>query len=127
MVPGPENEETILMIQLRIPLLVLMLLCCPISGALAAETGAGAQTAQPPDPAAIARLIDEAEAARQKAAELGAEWLKTRELIAQAREAAQHGEFRQAAQLATRARRQGELAVGQAEREASTWQHRVVR
>ena len=71
--------------------------------------------------------IERAEAARQAAAELGYEWLKTKALIQQAREAAAEENWQHAVELATEARLQGELAAAQAEREAEAWQRRVVR
>ena len=71
--------------------------------------------------------IEQAEAARQAAAELGYEWLKTRTLIKQAREASAQEDWQQAVELATEARLQGELAAAQAAREAEAWQRRVVR
>lgn len=112
---------------LRAPLPTLALLLCLISSAFAAETASGPPTDAVPDAASVAVLVEQAEAARRRAAELATEWLNTRELIAEARDAAQRGDFQQAADLATRARRQGELAVAQAEREATAWQRRVVR
>jgi len=111
----------------RIPLLALLLLCQLTSDPVSAETASGAPAATPLDAEAVALLINQAEAARQRAAELAAEWLETRKLIAEAREAVQRSDFPLAVQLATRARRQGELAVTQAEREATAWQRRVVR
>jgi len=71
--------------------------------------------------------IRQAETARRAAAEAGAEWLETGKLIETARQAADDGDFEQAAALAEKARQQGELAVAQAQREAAAWQQRVVR
>jgi len=77
--------------------------------------------------ASVTNLIDEAEAARSQAAALDAEWLDTRTLIDGARKAAANQNWQVAAELAARAKQQGELAVVQARREASAWRHRVVR
>jgi hypothetical protein len=57
----------------------------------------------------------------------GAEWLETGNLIESARREADQGNWEQAAALAERALRQGELAVAQARRESDAWQARVVR
>jgi hypothetical protein len=103
-------------------LLVALALSASVPGE-APATDAGA----PPDAAAVAALIERAEAARRRAAELGAEWLDTGAMIRQAREEAARGKLDQAAELAEVAQRQGELAAAQAEREAVAWQRRVVR
>jgi hypothetical protein len=71
--------------------------------------------------------IHQAETARRAAAEAGAEWLETGKMIDKARQAADDGDFEQAAALAEKARQQGELAVAQAQREAEAWQQRVIR
>ena len=71
--------------------------------------------------------IEQAEAARQAAADLGYEWLKTKALIKEARMAAAEEDWQRAVELATEARLQGELAAAQAAREAEAWQRRVVR
>ena len=75
----------------------------------------------------VAKSIGRAEAARNQAAELRAEWLETRSLIEQARKQAGLGHYEKAMALADKARRQGELAVEQYERESAAWQQRVVR
>lgn len=75
----------------------------------------------------VIEMIEQAETARSRAADLRAEWLETRDLIEQARRAAELGELEQAARLAGRARQQSDLAAEQALREAETWQQRVVR
>jgi hypothetical protein len=79
------------------------------------------------DSETVIEMIEQAEAARSRAADLRAEWLETRDLIEQARHDAELGELEQAARLAMRARRQSELAVEQALREAEAWKRRVVR
>ena len=84
-----------------------------------AEAPAGEQSAR--------ERIDQAEAARRKAAEHGAEWLKTRSLIEQARREADQGNWQQAEALAEQALQQGILAVAQAERESEAWRDRVVK
>jgi len=78
-------------------------------------------------PKAVYEVIREAEAARRRAAEADAEWLNTANLIQQARQEADQGNWPQAAALAAQALQQGELAVAQAERESEAWQSRVVR
>jgi len=78
------------------------------------------------DAEAVQELIREAEAARSRAAGLGAEWLETRNLIAEARQLIENGDLQKAAQRAEEARQQGELAAAQAERESTAWQRRVV-
>lgn len=105
-------------------LLGLVLLTAALHGAWAEEP---AVTARPPSAASVAARIDEAEQARRRAAELGAEWLATRDLIAQARKEAEQGNLQQAIELADLARAQGELAAAQAANEAEAWQQRVVR
>ena len=103
-------------------LLGLALLSVAVRDAWAEEPAAAT-----PSAAAVATRIDEAEQARRQAAELGAEWLATRNLIAQAREEAGLGNLQQAMELAELARAQGELAAAQAATEAEAWQQRVVR
>ena len=93
----------------------------------AQQPPAGAEAGLQVSAETAAESIDRAEAARQLAAERRAEWLDTRALIEQAREEARLGNYGQAVALADEARRQGELAVEQAEREADAWQQRVVR
>ena len=105
----------------------LVLLCAPLSGALAQVTAAEPGSQPPLSPESLAGLIGQADAARHKAAKLGAEWLDTRSLIEQARLAAGQGELQRARELAELARQQGELAAAQAVREAEAWQRRVIR
>lgn len=93
-----------------------------VAGAFASEPVATVATAE-----SAARAIADAEAARQKAAALGAEWLETRDLVEQAKRAEEQGKWADALGLATRARQQGELATEQAEREVRVWPDRVVR
>jgi hypothetical protein len=75
----------------------------------------------------VADLIGRAESARQEAAARSAEWLGTRALIEQAREAAAEGALQTAGALASEALQQSELALLQAEREAEAWRERVPR
>lgn len=75
----------------------------------------------------VASAIDAAETARQNAAEAGAEWLQTNDLIRDAREAFGNGQWQLALSLAQQAERQGQLAVEQALRESVAWRERVVR
>jgi len=97
------------------------------TAAPAQQPPAGAEASLQISGESAAESIDRAEAARQLATERRTEWLDTRGLIEQAREEARLGNYRQAVALADEARRQGELAVEQAEREAEAWQQRVVR
>lgn len=96
--------------------------------AVAPATGADPASA-PPDlsPRAVSEVIREAEAARLRAAEAGAEWLDTENLVQRARVEADQGNWPQAAALAQQALQQGELAVAQAEYESEAWRNRVVR
>lgn len=97
----------------------------------AVAAGQAGEPSPPPGlplgPSEAASMIEQAEAARREAAERGAEWLATRSLIDQAREAVAMGDWQQAADLAGQALQQGNLAVEQAERESGAWQDRVVR
>ena len=73
-----------------------------------------------------AERLEQSQLAREKAllADMEADILM---LIQQARKEAGLGNLARAAELAELARRQGELAVAQAEREAEAWARRVVR
>ena len=64
---------------------------------------------------------------RTAAAEAGYEWIETEELLQQAREAHDAGDYELAFELVDKARFQGETALKQAEREAEAWRERVVR
>jgi len=88
---------------------------------------ADATPAKPVSAEAVGGLIRQAEAARSRAAELRIEWLKTGDLIDEAKKLAEAGDLQQAAERAELALQQGELAVTQAERESTAWQRRVVR
>lgn len=105
------------------PALVVLLLAAALPGLHEAR----AATAATVSPETVEALISQAEAARVRAAELGAEWLETRELIAEARKWLEHGDLQQASERAEQARQQGELAAAQSEREATAWQRRIVR
>ena len=113
--------------RLRGLLCSLALLAGAACGASTVNAAPPAESGAPVSAETAAGLIEQAEAARRKAAELRAEWLETRDLIAQAQKEADLGHLLQAVELAERARRQSELAVAQAEREAEAWQRRVVR
>ena len=73
------------------------------------------------------REYTEVEHWRQAAADAGYEWIETGALLEQAREAHEAGDFELAFALLEKARFQAETAVAQAEREAETWQDRVIR
>ncbi len=79
------------------------------------------------DAETVIKMIEQAEAARNRASDLRAEWLETRALIDEARRAADLGELERAAQLAALAQRQSEMAAEQALREAEAWKRRAVR
>jgi len=79
------------------------------------------------DAEAVIEMIEQAEAARNRASDLRAEWLETRALIDEARRAADLGEPERAAQLAALAQWQSKLAAEQALREAEDWKRRAVR
>ena len=106
--------------------LVSLILFGALLGSPPAMTAALATETAPLDAAAVAALIEDAEAARRRAADLAAEWLNTHKLITQARQEAEVGNLQNAAELASQATREGELAAAQAEREAGAWQRRVV-
>ena len=103
--------------------LAALLVAVALPGLLAAD----ATPAKPVSEEAVTELIHQAEAARSRAAELRAEWLKTGNLIDEAKRLAERGDLQQAAERAELARQQGELAAAQAERESGAWQRRVVR
>ena len=73
------------------------------------------------------RQYGEAERLRQAAADTGNEWIETGALLEQARDAHAAGDIDLAGQLVDKARFQAETALAQAEREAGTWQDRVIR
>jgi hypothetical protein len=82
---------------------------------------------QPPATDEVMSLIEQAEMVRQRASQAGAEWLRTGQLIDQARQHAEAGEWRRADATARLALRQGELALEQSVRESGTWEDRVLR
>jgi hypothetical protein len=73
------------------------------------------------------REYGEAERLRQAASAAGYEWLETGVLLEQARVAHAAGDTALASRLVEQARFQAETALGQGEREAGTWQDRVIR
>lgn len=97
------------------------------AAAAAAVNSAAAATPEAPTASSVSTLIQQAERTRLVAAERGTEWLKTSELIQDARQAAADGRLDQAAQLAQEALTLGELAIEQADREAEAWRNRVPR
>jgi hypothetical protein len=130
--PGRGNEWMVMTGRPVVPFLAPVLLALALTGLAAAVA-----EAESPDPAAdpdaeseisdVAALIEKAEAARLRAVALRAEWLETEDLIGQARQQASSGHMQTAVGLADLARRQAELAVEQALREAEAWRDRVVR
>jgi hypothetical protein len=72
-------------------------------------------------------LHAEAERALEAAAGAGAEWLSTRELLAQAARESEQGNRQASLELARQALRQAHAALEQAERESAAWRNRVVR
>ena len=75
----------------------------------------------------LERELDEVEQLRLEAAEAGAEWLQTENLLEQAREAIAAGDEQAARGYIDEARFQAEAAILQAERESAMWQNRVIR
>jgi hypothetical protein len=103
-------------------LLGLFVLCSTPQVLLGMET----MTEAPANGETVANEIALAEASRQRAAEAGAEWLETGSLIEQAKHAAENRDWQQALALALKAKKQGELAVAQAQRESIAWRERVI-
>jgi hypothetical protein len=66
-----------------------------------------------PDAASFEEAVTAAEAARKQAASVGGEWRDTGKLITKAKAAAEKGDFAKAIELATTARKQGELGYQQ--------------
>lgn len=64
--------------------------------------------------AKVQKLIDAAEAARKEAASVGGEWRDTADMIKQAKELLDKGEYVDAAKLANEAAKQGHLGYEQA-------------
>ena len=79
-----------------------------------------------PGEEAFNRSYTEAENLRLSASRKGAEWLKTGEMLRRSTEKAREGNWKEALQLVRKARFQAEMALQQADREAVSWQHRVV-
>ena len=73
------------------------------------------------------KRLEEAERTRVMAAEAGAEWLRTGELIKQAETEAARGDMERADSLLELAQFQAETAIKQAQHEAGAWSGRVVR
>jgi len=82
--------------------------------------------AVPANAETVADEIALAEASRQHAAEAGAEWVDTASLIKRAIQAADVEDWQLALALASRAKKQGELALEQAARESIAWRERVI-
>ena len=82
---------------------------------------------QPPAADEVMSLIEQAEMVRQRASQAGAEWLRTGQLIDQARQHAEAEEWLRADATARLALRQGELALEQSVRESGAWEDRVLR
>jgi hypothetical protein len=72
------------------------------------------------------KRIAEAERMRVMAADVGAEWLQTEELIEQAKTEAAGGDTERANALLELAQFQAETAIKQAQHEAGAWSSRVV-
>lgn len=104
--------------------IMLLTVLMTLGGTAIASTG---NPSVPVNTETVAAEIARAEAARQQAAEAGAEWLQTGALIEQAREAAASENWNLALTLARQARQQGELAVQQSQRESEAWRNRVLR
>ena len=100
-------------------------LVCAIAAAISSV--ASASTPAQPTAESVKALIRQAENTRTLSAERGMEWLRTSDLIDEARAAAEAGDLGEAARLATEAMTLGELAIEQADREARAWKERVPR
>ena len=72
------------------------------------------------------QLYQEAEAARQKAAEAGYEWRDTAKMLELSQKAAANGDYTVAIELADDAKMQGELAYQQSQQQAEAWQDFVI-
>lgn len=72
------------------------------------------------------KRLAEAERTRVMAADAGAEWLQTEELIKQAKTEAAGGDTERANALLELAQFQAETAIKQAQHEADAWSSRVV-
>ena len=77
--------------------------------------------AAPPSADETAALIEQAEAARARAAAMEYEWRFTAKHIKEAKEKLAAGDLQAAFDLAARAKREGELAVEQAQTAAQVW------
>ena len=73
------------------------------------------------------KRLAEAERMRVMAADAGAEWLQTEELIKQAKTEAARGDMESANSLLEQAQFESETAIKQAQHEADAWSSRVVR
>ena len=94
---------------------------------LAAGVWGSAPPATANDEATFVDTYNAAVAARKAAAKAGYEWRDTKKLLRQARKLAEKGEFEKAVALATRAKRQGELGLMQAEEQEAVWREAVVK
>jgi hypothetical protein len=74
----------------------------------------------------LEKRFAEAERMRMMAADAGAEWLQTEELIKQAKTEAARGDTERANSLLELAQFQAEMAIKQAQHEADAWSGRVV-
>ena len=83
--------------------------------------------ASEPTKESVAALIAEAEAVRQRAAEAEFEWRFTGKYIKEAKEKLAADDIKGAHALASRAKREGELAVEQSETASRVWSLAVPR
>jgi hypothetical protein len=75
----------------------------------------------------LTTALFEAEQLLERSSAAGYEWLKTAELLDEARTLAAKGQTMEAWQVLEKGRLQAEMALQQAEREAHAWQRRVLR
>ena len=99
---------------------------------LAAVVAAAVLAAWPPrapagDAETFEAAYEAARAARKAAAAVGFEWRDTKKMIRQAKKLAGKGEYAKAIELANRAKRQGDLAVKQAEEQETAWRAAVLK
>ncbi len=103
------------------------------SEAVVAEAKKDAESQPPAKPAPAVSMADEfaeiyqnAETAARQARELKYSWTSTAPLLEAASKAAEAGDYEKAMQLATEALLEAEIAIGQAEIQATTWKQAVV-
>ena len=77
------------------------------------------------DVATFEAALEAGDAARRAAAAVGFEWRDTKRLLRRAIKLAEKGKYEEAIELANQARRQGELALMQANEQEAAWREMV--